>query len=61
MTALEKILRAAPKNVREKALDCGEKDPISHALFVLGNWSIETRDPEAPRLSQKVAALRNQD
>lgn len=60
MTSLESILSAAPKNVRAKALDCGSKDPISHALFVLGNWSIETRDPEAPRLSQEVAALRDQ-
>lgn len=58
MTSLEKILGDAPKNVRVKALDHGDKDPIQHALFVLGNWSIETRDPEAPRLSKEVAALR---
>ena len=58
MTSLEKILSAAPKAVRVKALDCGAGDPISRALFVLGNWSAETRDPEALRLSERVAALR---
>ncbi|MFJ4288145.1 hypothetical protein ACIPY0_21095 [Paenarthrobacter nicotinovorans] len=60
MTPLESILREAPKDIRELALDHGLKDPIWHALFVLGNWSIETRNPEAPRLSKKVAALRDQ-
>ncbi|MFJ4288153.1 hypothetical protein ACIPY0_21135 [Paenarthrobacter nicotinovorans] len=60
MTSLESILRAAPKDIREMALDNGAKDPIRHALFVLGNWSIETRNPEAPRLSKLVAALRDQ-
>ena len=57
MTPLEKILRSAPEGVRVKALDHGAKEEITHALFVLGNWSLETRDPEAPRLSKKVAAL----
>lgn len=60
MTSLESILRAAPKDIRKLALDNGAKDPIQHALFVLGNWSMETRNPEAPRLSKKVAALRGQ-
>lgn len=60
MTSLESILRSAPKDIRELALDHGSKDPFQHALFVLGNWSMETRNPEAPRLSKQVAALRNQ-
>lgn len=57
---LERTLAAAPRDIRRLALSGqGTLDErVSHAIFVLGTWGKETRDPEARRLSDKVAALR---
>lgn len=58
---VKRALRGAPDNYRQVALSVPDDAPLEqrvrHALFVVGNWSMENPGPRANAVRGRLAAL----